>query len=177
VGQLPIMYYNIPGVSGVRLTPSELAGLASVPGVCYIKDTSGDAPALTELLIRHADTITTFNGWDTLTFYGLVAGATGAVWGAPNIFPELAVTLWDTVVVDQDLGAGRELWAKIWPICEYLDRFNYAASVKAGASMTGSHTGPVRKPFHDLDEEARESLATLLRNAGVTIVDARPEGA
>ena len=47
--QLPIMYYNIPSVSGLSLTPAEIASLADVEGVRYLKDTSGNAPALTEL--------------------------------------------------------------------------------------------------------------------------------
>ncbi|MCH6472449.1 dihydrodipicolinate synthase family protein [Sinomonas terrae] len=168
-GQLPIMYYNLPGVSGVQLSPSELASLGNIPGVKYIKDTSGDGPGLTELLVKYSDAITTFNGWDTLTFFGLASGAKGAVWGAVNIFPDLAVELWETLAVKQDLAAGRALWAKIWPICEYLDHFNYAASVKAGARLTGAKTGPVRAPFHDLTEAESETLAGLLRDAGVAL--------
>jgi dihydrodipicolinate synthase/N-acetylneuraminate lyase len=78
---LTIMYYNIPSATGLRLTPAEIASLAEVEGVRYLKDTSGDAVALTELLQLHRDTITAFNGWDTLTFYGIAAGAKGSVWG------------------------------------------------------------------------------------------------
>jgi dihydrodipicolinate synthase/N-acetylneuraminate lyase len=77
-GGLPIMYYNIPPASGVTLKPEEIAGLSEV-GVHYLKDTSGNAPALTKLLFGLSDKITAFNGWDTLTFYGLAAGAKGSV--------------------------------------------------------------------------------------------------
>lgn len=168
-GQLPIMYYNIPGASGLSLTASELASLAEIPRVAYIKDTSGNAPALAELLVKHADDITVFNGWDTLTFVGLASGAKGSVWGAINVIPELAVELWDTVAVRKDLDKGRELWKAIWPICEYLDRFNYAASVKAGVRLVGGTTGPVRAPYHDLTQPDLDHFANLLRNADVDV--------
>jgi 4-hydroxy-tetrahydrodipicolinate synthase len=168
--RLTIMFYNIPSATGLRLTPAEIASLAEVEGVRYLKDTSGDAVALTELLQSHGDQITTFNGWDTLTFYGIAAGAKGSVWGATNVIPELSRQLWDALTVDGDLVRGRELWAKIYPICRLLEQYNYAAAVKTGLELTGYSAGPVRKPFALLDGEARAELARLLRAAGVEVV-------
>lgn len=164
---LPIMYYNIPSASGVSLTPQQIADLAQVDGVRYLKDTSGDAVALTELLQAHADRITAFNGWDTLTFYGIAAGAKGSVWGATNIIPELSMQLWDALAVQKDLVRGRELWAKIWPICQLLEAHHYASAVKTGLDVTGHSAGPVRAPFALLEGEARAELAKLLANADV----------
>ena len=72
---IPIVYYNIPSATGTRLTASEIAGLAEIPGVDYLKDTSGDAVALTELLVGQADRIQAFNGWDTLAVKGDLGAA------------------------------------------------------------------------------------------------------
>jgi 4-hydroxy-tetrahydrodipicolinate synthase len=169
--QLPIMFYNIPSATGLSLTPAEIASLAEVEGVRYLKDTSGDAVAFTELLQLHGDTITAFNGWDTLTFYGIAAGAKGSVWGATNFIPALSRQLWDALAVDGDMVRGRALWAKIYPICRLLEQHNYAAAVKTGLELTGYPAGPVRKPFALLDGQARAELARLLRAAGVEVVD------
>lgn len=168
--QLPIMFYNIPSATGLGLTPAEIASLAEVEGVRYLKDTSGDAVALTELLQSYGDRITTFNGWDTLTFYGIAAGAKGAVWGATNFIPELSRQLWDALAVDADLICGRELWAKIYPICRLLEQHNYAAAVKTGLQLTGYPAGPARKPVTLLEGDARAELAQLLVAAGVKVV-------
>ena len=168
--QLPIMFYNIPSATGLRLTSAEIASLAEVEGVRYLKDTSGDAVALTELLQSHGDTITAFNGWDTLTFYGIAAGAKGSVWGATNFIPELSSQLWEALAVNHDLVRGRELWTKIYPICRLLEQYNYAAAIKTGLELTGHSAGPVRKPFALLEGEARDELARLLRAAGVKVV-------
>ena len=168
--QLPIMFYNIPSATGLRLTSAEIASLAEVEGVRYLKDTSGDAVALTELLQSHGDMITAFNGWDTLTFYGIAAGAKGSVWGATNFIPELSSQLWEALAVNHDLARGRELWTKIYPICRLLEQYNYAAAIKTGLELTGHSAGPVRKPFALLEGEARDELARLLRNAGVKVV-------
>ena len=70
---LDIVYYNIPSASGLTLIPQEIARLSKVR-VKYLKDTSGNAPAFTELVFKWSDQITAFNGWDTLTFYSMAAG-------------------------------------------------------------------------------------------------------
>lgn len=164
---LPIMYYNIPSASGVSLSPKDLASLSDV-GVKYMKDTSGNAPALTELLFdpAHNSRLTVFNGWDTLTFYGIAAGAKGSVWGATNVIPELSVELWDAVAVKKDLVKGRELWAKIWPVCNFLESHNYGSAVKTGMELRGWKTGGLRKPFALLEGEDKAKFAEILKKAG-----------
>jgi 4-hydroxy-tetrahydrodipicolinate synthase len=164
--RLPIVYYNIPSATGVNLTAEEIAGLGDIDGVDYLKDTSGDAVMLSALLLAHSDRITAFNGWDTLTFFGLVSGAKGSVWGATNVIPELSMRLWDAVSVRGDLAEGRRLWEKIWPVCSFLEAHNYAAAVKTGMELTGHSAGPVRAPFGLLDETARAELTRLLDAAG-----------
>ena len=166
---LPIMYYNIPSASGLSLSPDQLCGL-SKHGVRYMKDTSGNAPALTELLFARQDEITAFNGWDTLTFYGLAAGAKGSVWGATNIIPELSAQLWEAVAVQGDLKKGRELWSKIFPLCKFLESHHYASAIKTGMELRGWKTGGVRKPFALLTDEPRKELAQILEAAGVKVV-------
>lgn len=167
--QLPIVYYNIPAATGMKLNPKQIAGL-SKSGVKYLKDTSGDAPALTELMFGLSDQITTFNGWDTLAFYGLAAGAKGTVWGASNLIPELSVQLWEAVAVKGDLKTGRELWTKIWPVCKFLESHNYPSAVKTEMELLGKKTGGMRKPFKLLADEHSKELGTLLQDAGLKVV-------
>jgi dihydrodipicolinate synthase/N-acetylneuraminate lyase len=166
---LPIMFYNIPSASGITLSPTELASLSEV-GVKYMKDTSGNAPALTELLFELDDKITAFNGWDTLTFYGLAAGAKGSVWGATNIIPELSVELWNKLAVQGDLQGARELWRKIFPICKFLESHNYPSAVKTGMELRGWETGGLRRPFDLLAKEQTEELAGYLSASGLQTV-------
>lgn len=172
VSDLPIVYYNIPAATGVSLTPAEIASLRDV-GVTYLKDTSGNAPALTEMLFNDAiaSKVTVFNGWDTLTFYGLAAGAKGSVWGATNVLPALSVQLWEAMAVRGDLEEGRKLWKRIFPVCKLLESGNYAASVKTGMELRGWKTGGMRKPYAMITGEAKQNLANALRNAGIDLED------
>ncbi|KAL0780912.1 hypothetical protein CaCOL14_002247 [Colletotrichum acutatum] len=165
---LPSVYYNIPSISGLTLSAKDIASLLDV-GIKYLKDTSGNAPVLTDLLFTYDQQITTLNGWDTLTFHGLAAGAKGSIWGAVNIIPELSVELWKALAVEGDLKKGREV-REIFPICKWLETHHYYASaIKSGMELRGWKTGGLRKPFAPLKEGLQAELAALLETAGVKL--------
>ena len=157
--EIPIMYYNLPSASGVKLTAAQLREL---PITC-LKDTGGDAVAATELIQTDAPTL--LNGWDTLTFAALAAGVQAVVWGTASILPEQCVTLHRLLIDDIDLPAARELWARLWPLCQFLEGQSYSAAVKTACRLIGDTTGPVRAPLLPLDDAATSELAALLEHA------------
>ena len=159
---LPIVYYNVPGATGIRLDADQIAELGSIDGVDYLKDTSGDAVTLTDLIVSRAGSIKAFNGWDTLTFTGLALGAEASVWGLAGIVPEQAVALWDTLAVKGDLGAAREQWRDLWALSSYLESVNYVAAVKAALEIVGHPAGPARAPAQPLTDAQRAGLAAVL---------------
>lgn len=163
---IPAVYYNIPSATGTQLSAAQLAQLGDIPGLDYLKDTSGDAVGLAELLVVHGDRITAFNGWDTLTFFGIASGAKGSVWGAASIVPELAVQFWNTLAVEGDLPAAREQWRHLWAISDFLESVDYAAGIKAGLDIIGHSAGPTRAPLQPLTTAQRERFTAILTAAG-----------
>ena len=157
------MYYNLPSASGVTLTAEQLARAA---GRRCLKDTGGDATAATELI--QTDGPTLLNGWDTLTFAALAAGVRAVVWGTASIVPEQCVELHRLLIDDIDLPAARELWARLWPLCQFLEGQSYSAAVKAACALVGDTTGPVRAPLLPLDDAATRELTALLEHATLT---------
>ena len=156
---IPIMYYNLPSASGVKLTAAQLREL---PVTC-LKDTGGDAVAATELI--QTDGPTLLNGWDTLTFAALAAGVRAVVWGTASIVPKQCVELHRLLIDDIDLAAARELWARLWPLCRFLEGQSYPAAVKTACRLVGDSTGPVRAPLLPLGDPATGELAALLEHA------------
>jgi dihydrodipicolinate synthase/N-acetylneuraminate lyase len=163
---IPVMYYNLPGATGVELSAAQLREL---PGVTCLKDTGGDASAAQALI--QTDGPTLLNGWDTHTFIALASGVRAVVWGTASIIPEQCVELHRLLIDDPDLPAARERWARIWPLCQFLEGVNYAAGVKAGARLAGFATGPLRARALALDPDAQRELAGLVEQA--TLAPAR----
>jgi 4-hydroxy-tetrahydrodipicolinate synthase len=160
---IPIMYYNLPSATGVTLTAEQLRQL---PVTC-LKDTGGDAVAATELV--QTDGPTLLNGWDTLTFAALAAGVRAVVWGVASILPAQCVELHRLLIDDIDLSAARELWARLWPVCNFLEGQSYPAAVKRACALVGDTTGPVRAPLLELEDEAEAELARLLERVGAGV--------
>jgi 4-hydroxy-tetrahydrodipicolinate synthase len=158
---IPVVYYNLPGATGLELTAEQLRALP----ISALKDTGGDAVAATELI--QTDGPTLLNGYDTLTFAALAAGVEAVVWGAASILPEPCVELHRLLIDDIDLPAARELWARLWPLCRFLEGQSYPAAVKAACRLVGDTTGPVRAPLLELDDAAVDELRTLLDHVGL----------
>jgi len=156
---IPIMYYNLPGATGTILTAEQLREL---PIAC-LKDTGGDAVAAMELI--QTDGPTLLNGFDTLTFGALAAGVEAVVWGVASILPAECVELHRLLIDDIDLPAARELWARLWPLCQFLEGVSYSAAVKAACRLVGDTTGPVRAPLLELDDAAVAELQGLVDRA------------
>jgi 4-hydroxy-tetrahydrodipicolinate synthase len=157
--EIPIMYYNLPSATGVTLTAEQLRELP----VSSLKDTGGDAKAATELI--QTDGPTLLNGWDTMTFAALAAGARAVDWGVASIVPESCVELHRLLIDDIDLPAARELWARLWPLCQFLESVSYPSAVKTACGIVGDVTGPVRPPLLPLDEDTTRELTALVERA------------
>lgn len=169
---VPLMYYNLPGATGVELTFDQLQELRRTARVETLKDTSGDAVAGMELIQRDGEGPTLLNGMDSLTFSSLAAGARAAIWGAANFLPREAVELHRLLVTESDLAGARELWRRIYPICAFLESHSYTAAVKEACDLVGLPIGPLRRPLLPLGPEERAELAGLLAAAGVGPVGA-----
>lgn len=163
---IPIMYYNLPGNTGVELSAEQLAELGRRTGVTCYKDTGGDAVKFDDVLLNHSEDIQPLNGYDTLSFAALAHGAQAAVWGTASVIPQLCAEFYETLAVRADLETARAQWERIQPICVFLESHNYAAAIKTGLELVGQGAGPTRAPVRPLAPEYREEFGRLLQEAG-----------
>jgi dihydrodipicolinate synthase/N-acetylneuraminate lyase len=77
----------------------------------------------------------------------------------------VAVELHRLLIDEVDLVAGRELWARLWPLCRFLEAQSYPAAVKTACRLFGDTTGPVRAPLLRLDDAATSELTALVEHA------------
>ncbi len=164
---LPIMYYHIPETTGLDLTIDQFKELAAIPNVTYMKESSGNLSLLVELLEDPEIDIKVFNGWDEVTLATYAVGAVGSVWGAANYFPALAVALYETAVVKNDIAAAREIWSTIWKLEQPVLSGGYVQNVKAALAAAGKPVGDPRPPALPATPGTVEALTTALAAAGL----------
>lgn len=89
---LPLLLYNIPAFTKVRIAPEVVAALATHPNVVGLKDSSRDLEYQQQVLRACAGAaFSVLTGTDSLLVASLVIGARGAIAASANLAPELAV--------------------------------------------------------------------------------------
>jgi len=168
--EIPVMLYNLPGATGVDLTPDTVAALArEVENIRYIKNTTPDMAQAAQLIHSYGDLVGTFIGWDTLIFSSLVSGAAGVMAGTANVVPAEIVAVYDAIQAG-DLATAREAWARVFPLLDAALSVNYIAAVKVALEAVGFPVGSPREPVSPLDpaDAARiTELASALRRQPV----------
>jgi dihydrodipicolinate synthase/N-acetylneuraminate lyase len=164
---LPIMAYNNPKASGTDMAPALIARLAEIESLVAIKECSGDARRLAELL-NATDGLEVLVGGDDWALEGFCAGATGWVSGVANVAPRECVELLRHCR-EGNLDAAREVYARILPLARLDMRPKLVQFFKAAMDLTGRRGGPCRPPRLELTgherREVEEAVAAL--GAGV----------
>ncbi len=165
---LPIMAYNNPKASGTDMPPALVARLAAIDGVVAIKECSGDARRLAELL-NATEGFEVLVGGDDWALEGFCAGATGWISGVANIAPRECVDLL-RLCREGSLEEARAVYARILPLARLDMRPKLVQYFKAAMDLTGRRGGPCRPPRLELSEserlEVEQAVAAL--GAGVT---------
>jgi 4-hydroxy-tetrahydrodipicolinate synthase len=145
---VPIMLYNYPARTGVDMTPDVVERLAELDNVRYIKESTGDASRMSEIIRRCGKRISVFCGCDTLAIESFEAGAVGWVGGAVNLLPAQHVELFDLAVKRKDAKGARECYDRMRPTLELMEGGGkYTQWVKAGCGIMGHPVGPPRQPL------------------------------
>src|SRR5436305_7308394 len=82
---LPIVLYNIPGRTGVNMTPATVARLARHDNIVAIKEAAGSLDQVSE--IRALCDLPILSGDDSLTLPMMSIGAAGVISVASNVIP------------------------------------------------------------------------------------------
>jgi 4-hydroxy-tetrahydrodipicolinate synthase len=167
---LPIIIYNHPAATNYSMSPEFMAHLgATIPNIRAVKDTTGDIGRIHRLMEVCPETVSVFNGADTLAFTGFAAGTVGAIWGAANATPHLCVALYEAMVERADLQRGREIWRTFYAVNRFLELEGYVAAVKAATTYLGVAVGNPRPPILPLSTEKHRELEQLVDAANLTL--------
>lgn len=163
---IPIMLYNYPGRTGVDMKPDLIERLAELKNIRYVKESTGDATRVSEIIRRCGERIAVFCGCDTLALESLMMGAVGWVGGVANALPKEHVKLFKLAVGKKDIFAARKLYYKLLPVLAFMEGGGqYTQFVKAACALNGHPVGPPRKPLCSASDEDVARLKELLASA------------
>lgn len=159
---VPVLLYNLPGVTGISLTPPIVARLAEHPNIPGMKETSNDLERLGQFTALAPTRFRVFIGWAPVVYPALVSGATGAILAVANVLPDACVALFNHVRSGRHSDA-LALQQRLTHIAQLVTSVHGVAGLKAAMEQVGHYGGPVRAPLLAASDKARHDVEQALR--------------
>ncbi|HLY63634.1 MAG TPA: dihydrodipicolinate synthase family protein [Terriglobia bacterium] len=164
----PLVIYNIPQFTGVRMEPSALAALSRHANIAGLKESSGDLKYLKSILraikLEGRQAFRVLCGSALIQLEALRAGAVGGVLGQADFMPELCVGLYESFQQGR-MKAARDFQQRLIPIAQVISVQYGVSGIKAAADFCGFHGGIPRPPLKPLQASARKIVIGAVREA------------
>jgi len=163
---LPIIIYNIPGRTGINMTPETTARLAGVKNIAGLKDAAGnlDQTSATRQLCPKDFTI--WSGDDSLTLPMLSVGALGIISVASHIVgKEIAQMV--NAYHSGDVRKAAEIHLRLMPIFKVLFITSNPSPVKYALELVGQPVGKPRLPLVEPSESEKQQIKKVLQDLGL----------
>ncbi|MFB3923571.1 MAG: dihydrodipicolinate synthase family protein [Terriglobia bacterium] len=160
----PVIIYNIPQFTGIRMEPETLGRLSRYPNIAGLKESSGDIAYVRAILRRVRPGFRVLVGAPPILLEALRAGAVGGVLGQSGFVPEICLGVYDAFLKGH-AKAARDLQARLTLLAQKIAVPYGIAGVKAAVELSGYASSPPRSPLLALKTSARRVVADALREA------------
>jgi len=157
---VPVLLYNLPGVTGITLTVPLVARLAEHQNIVGIKETSAELERLGEF-VGLGSGFRVLCGSAPVAYPALVSGASGAILAVANVLPDDCVELYE-LVREERYSEALDLQRRLTKLAQLVTTVHGVAGLKVALELAGYHGGPVRAPLLPLASKAREEIAHAL---------------
>src|SRR3990170_4945474 len=164
--ELPIVAYNIPGRTGIRIEHDTLLQMAEISNIVGVKDSTGDFQWISRLISEAPPDFEVYSGDDWATFGYLCLGAVGIVSVAAHLVGARIRQLCDLIFAG-DIPAARKVHEELTPLFNALFITSNPIPVKTALEMVGHPVGPPRLPLVPATAEERERIRKALVDAGL----------
>ncbi|MEA2528081.1 MAG: 4-hydroxy-tetrahydrodipicolinate synthase [Thermomicrobiales bacterium] len=159
---LPLVLYNVPGRTGVNMTPETVLRLATIPSIAGIKEASGNLDQVSQIAIEARPDFAVLSGDDSLTLPIMSVGGHGVVSVVSNIVPDAVASL-TGACLRGDFAAARTTHQRLFDLCRAMFIENNPTAVKTAAGILGLCSGELRLPLTAMAETNRLQLEAALQ--------------
>ena len=159
-----IVLYNVPGRTGLNISPLALSMVAKIENVVAVKEATGDIGRLADYLAEVGEERFDFLSGDDFTVVPFVSmGGKGVISVFTNIFPEIGVKL-----VDLALAGDFEKARKVQIMINRLNHSMFMESnpipVKTAMAELGLCRNVFRPPLATIEDKNLTALMDIVRD-------------
>jgi 4-hydroxy-tetrahydrodipicolinate synthase len=163
---LPVILYNIPGRTALRIEHDTLLELAHHPNIVAVKDSTGDFQSISRLIAESPDGFDVYSGDDWAAFGYVCLGAVGVVSVASHLVGPQIHQMIDLIQTG-DIPAARKIHETLAPLFNALFITSNPIPVKAALDMLGRSAGPTRLPLVAATAQESTRIRAALEDAGL----------
>ncbi|MGG1595652.1 4-hydroxy-tetrahydrodipicolinate synthase [Terribacillus saccharophilus] len=160
--KLPIMLYNIPGRSVVKIEAETVIELSKISNIVSVKDSTGDLSSMTKVITGTPDDFSLYSGDDDLTLPIAAIGGDGIVSVSSHIVGNEMQALLQAFEAG-NVGEAARIHQQILPVMQGLFQAPNPTPVKEALNQKGVAVGGVRLPLVELTDEEKENVSKLLK--------------
>ncbi len=164
---IPLIIYNIPGRSGVNMTPETIARLAvECDNIVGVKEASGSIPQACKIIHLCGPDFILLSGEDAINFPLLALGANGFITVTANVAPKDVADLYNLFAAGE-FEKARDMHYKLLPLNESMFVETNPIPVKAALHMMGKIDYEYRYPLCSMEETNYNKLKAALSDYGL----------
>jgi 4-hydroxy-tetrahydrodipicolinate synthase len=161
---LPIVLYNIPGRTGVTMTPQTVARLAKHPNVIAIKEATGSLDLASEIM--SLCDLPIVSGDDSLTLPLMSIGGKGVISVASNLIPK-QIKQMVMLAADGNYADASAIHRRIFPFVKSLFLDGNPVGIKHAMKLAGRDTGEMRLPLWEAGDAAKQEIQKRCKELGL----------
>jgi 4-hydroxy-tetrahydrodipicolinate synthase len=162
---LPVLLYNIPGRTALRIEHDTLLRLAVVDNIVGVKDSTADFDAISRLISEAPTGFEVYSGDDWATFGYCCLGAVGVISVASHVVGDRMNRMVE-LVEQGDLGSARKIHEELLPIYRALFIVSNPIPVKAAMGLAGQPVGAPRLPLVPATEDEIGRVKAAMEDVG-----------
>lgn len=163
---IPIIIYNVPGRTGMNITPKTLQQLCSVKNIAAVKEASGNISQIAEIKALCGDRLDLYSGNDDQIVPIMSLGGLGVISVLANIMPKEFHDM-TTLFLEGKTKEALKIQLDTLAITNACFIEVNPIPVKTAMNLMGMNVGPLRLPLVDMTEGNLEILKTEMKKCGL----------
>ncbi|MFA5104976.1 MAG: 4-hydroxy-tetrahydrodipicolinate synthase [Candidatus Margulisiibacteriota bacterium] len=159
---IPLIIYNIPGRTGINMTPETIAKLSRIKNFIGVKDAAGDVNQTSSIKLLCEDDFIIWSGDDSLTLPMMSVGGYGVISVVSHIAGKEIKAMIEAFASGNTKKAA-EIHIRLMPIFKVLFITSNPSPLKYALKLIGLDCGSTRLPLVEPSESEKELISKVMK--------------
>ncbi len=164
---IPLILYNIPGRTGINMTPETILRLSKIRNIVGIKEAAGSLTQVSDIYRLTKGKFTILSGDDNLFLPMMSVGAVGVISVLSNIMPKEMQSLYRAFLIEKDIMKAVKIHTRLMPLFQGIFVETNPIPIKEAMAYMGMIAKEFRLPLCPMSEKNSAFIKGLLIEYGL----------